>query len=393
MILFGLLWRLFAWASLFLLGFSVWLIWQWWDLAGEAEALGLDGLSNERLYWALGLLAFSFFGRFPILMLLGRGGRAMEDRGQGAMVEGADGSRLWTRLEGREDGPVLLMTHGWGMSSRIWADSRAALAGRFGLVLWDLPGAGRSTRPHGWSIEGFADDLRTVVDSVDPGRPVVLVGHSIGGMVVQTFCARHPELLNRRVAGVVLENTTYQNPLRTMIFSGVMTAAQPLIILLMRLDILLSPLVWLMNWQSYLSGSTHLAMRIAGFGARPTRAQLDLAARLPTKTSPAVQAHGNLAMIRWSVIDRLPDIRVPALVFAGGRDLVTSDHAGEFIARAMPAARLLRVPAAGHMGPLERHPDYVPAITAFVEDLGQAARTTGSQTSVSAPVAGSNAGP
>ena len=155
---------------------------------------------------------------------------------------------------------------------------------------------------------------------------------------------------------------------------------------MMRLDIILSPLVWLMNWQSYLSGSTHLAMRIAGFGAWPTRAQLDLTARLPTLTSPAVQAHGNLAMIRWSVTDSLPGIPVPTLVLVGGRDVVTKDHAGEFIAQAIPRANLVRIPEAGHMGPVERNEVYVEAVARFAAQVTQV--TTPSFTAADAPPAG-----
>lgn len=374
MILFALLQRLIALLSLALLGLSGWLIWSWWERHSVADRLGLDDPSNDRLYWGLGLLAVSLVGRPLILLLLGSGGgMARADHRDGETVQGADGARLRVEVEGRSEGPIVLLTHGWGMSSRVWADTRAALSDRFGVVAWDLPGAGLSSRPDGWSIEGFADDLKAVIADLPAERPVVLVGHSIGGMTVQTFCVRHPEMLDGRVAGVVLENTTHHNPLRTMILSGLATALQPLIVLMLRLDILLSPLVWLMNWQSYLSGSTHLAMRLVGYGARPTRAQLDLSARLPTLTSPAVQAHGTLAMIRWSVTERLPSIRTPTLVIVGGRDLVTKDHAGEFIAGAVPGADLVRIPDAGHMGPVEKHDEYVAAVSAFTARVTQPA--------------------
>ena len=369
MILFALLQRLFGLLSISMLGLSFWLLWSWRELDREAELLRLYEPSHERLYWAVGLLLFSVLGRTLILPLAGRsGGMAPSARREGIVEAGADGARLRLEVEGRSEGPILLLTHGWGLSSRIWADSRKSLAERFGVVTWDLPGTGRSTRPtQGWSIEGFADDLSALIDRLPTDRPLILVGHSIGGMTVQTFCLRHGSRLGGRVSGVVLENTTHQNPLRTMVASRVVTSLQPLIVLMLHLDILLWPLVWLMNWQGYLTGSTHLAMRLAGFGARPTRSQLDLCALLPTKTSPAVQAQGNLAMIRWSVTARLGEIGVPALVIVGGRDLITRAEAGEFIAGALPGATLERVADAGHMGPVEKHDAYVAAITTFVE--------------------------
>lgn len=371
MFLFAFLQRLFSLVSLAFLGAAVWLIADWWNAERTAEALDVAGPGEGRLWWGLGLLAFSLLGRYPLLLLLGRSGpKPGAERGEGQRVPGADGAELWVEQTGRAEGPILVFTHGWGMNSRIWAEAREQLGGRYGLVFWDLPGSGRSSRPRaGFSLQGFAENLHAVIDSLPEHRPVVLVGHSIGGMTVQTFCARHPELLNRRVIGIVLENTTHLNPLRTLVFSRLFTAAQPLTVALSKLATVISPLLWLMNWQSYLSGSTHLAMRIAGFGDRPTREQLDRAALLPTRTSPSVQARGNLAMIRWSVTERLGTMDVPALVFVGSRDLVTKDDAGQTIADALPQARLICRERAGHMGPVEQADEYNEEIAVFVEFL------------------------
>ena len=369
MILFAFLQRLFAIGSLAIFVTAAWLLWRWYDAWHVAETLGLAEPSAAPLWWGAGLMAFSLLGRFPILLLLGRGEATGPARRAEAMtIPGADGAALHVETEGAEQGPILVFTHGWGLSARIWAEARADLGARFGLVFWDLPGLGRSGRPSiGYSLEGFAEDLHAVIDSLPEDRPIILVGHSIGGMTVQTFCARHPELLNRRVAAIVLENSTHTNPLETMILSRVFRPLQPVVELACKLDMVLSPALWVMNWQAWLSGSTHVAARLAGFGTRPTREQLDRTARLPTKNSPAVQARGNLAMLHWSVTDRLPRIDVPALVFVGGRDLITKDHAGEAIAAALPQARLIRVEDAGHMGPVEKAAFYNEQIGDFAE--------------------------
>lgn len=369
MVLFSLLQRLFAIASLAVFAIAIWLLWSWYDADHVAETLGWAEPPDARLWWGAGLMAVSLFGRIPALMLLGRGETtALARRAGGVAIPGADGALLHVEMEGATTGPILLFTHGWGLSARIWAEARADLGARFGLVFWDLPGLGRSGRPTaGYSIEGFAEDLHAVIDSLPEDRPVILVGHSIGGMTVQAFCARHPELLNRRVAAIVLENTTHTNPLETMIFSRVFRPLQSVVELACKLDMVLSPALWAMNWQAWLSGSTHLAARLAAFGARPTREQLDRTARLITKNSPAVQARGVLAMLHWSVTDRLARIDVPALVFVGGRDLITRGHAGEAIAAALPQARLVRVEAAGHMGPVEKAGFYNEQISDFAE--------------------------
>lgn len=356
MILFAFLQRLFALGSVAIFAVAGWLLWRWYDAWHVAETLDLAEPSSAPLWWGAGLMAVSLLGRFPVLMLLGRGeATGPARRASPATISGADGAELHVEMEGADSGPILVFTHGWGLSARIWAEARRDLGARFGLVFWDLPGLGRSERPSiGYSIEGFAEDLHAVIDSLPADRPVILVGHSIGGMIVQTFCARHPELLNGRIAAIVLENTTHTNPLETMFLSGLFRPLQPVIEAGCKIETVISPFTWVMNWQAWLSGASHVAARLAGFGTRPTREQLDRTVRLVTKNSPAVQARGNLAMLRWSATDRLPGIDVPALVLAGGRDLITKDHAGETIAAALPQGRLIRVEDAGHMGPVER---------------------------------------
>ena len=372
MILFAFLQRLFALGSLAIFAVAAWLLWRWYDAWHVAEALDLARPSAAPLWWGGSLMALALLGRVPVLILLGRKEPAAPARrAEAVVVPGADGAALHVEVEGAERGPILVFTHGWGLSARVWAEARRDLGARFGLVFWDLPGLGRSERPSiGYSIEGFAEDLHAVIESLPHDRPLILVGHSIGGMIVQTFCARHSGLLGGRVAGIVLENTTHTNPLKTMFLARLFLPMQPLIEAACRVETVISPFTWAMNWQAWLSGASHVAARLAGFGSRPTREQLDRTARLPTKNSPAVQARGNLAMLRWSVTERLPEIDLPALVFVGGRDLITTDHAGEAIAAALPQARLMRVEDAGHMGPVEKAAFYNEQIADFADFIG-----------------------
>ncbi|MBC6982206.1 alpha/beta hydrolase [Caulobacter sp. 17J80-11] len=334
------------------------LVWSWWQAEQVIRPFGGEP-GEARLYWGLGLLALSLLGRAPVLGLLARSGAGtaaepLIEAGRES-VAGPEGARLHVESFGPPEAPAIILTHGWGLSSIEWREARRQLADRYRVVVWDLPGLGLSEMPvdRRLDLPRLAAGLKAVLD-LEAGRPALLVGHSIGGMIVQEFCRRYPQALGREVSGLVLENTTYTDPLKTTALSAVLAPLQkPLFEPLMKLDKVLFPLVWAMNWQSYLSGSAHLAMRVGGFGTRPSRAQLDRVTRLVTRHSPAVQAEGNLAMMRWDATGAMAGVRCPVLLFIGGRDLVTRPRAGEAIAQQNPAIEVARIDRAGHMGPVE----------------------------------------
>ena len=195
-------------------------------------------------------------------------------------------------------------------------------------------------------------------------------------MTTQTFWRACPEGVRRHVVGIVLVDTTHENPIQTMWLSPVWRALRwPLIEPLCWLEIGLSPLVWLSNWQSYLSGSAQLVMRLTGFGRHATRGQVDFSARLTCKASPAVQAKGNLAMFRWKATEVLRAIPVPVLVLAGESDIVTLPAAGRTIASAAPLGRYIPIAGCGHMGFMERADTYNREIGAFADEVFGAMKT------------------
>lgn len=373
--LIALLRFLFSILSLAVLALCGYLLWSWYE--GELVR-GPDGLLHRvredwRLWTGLGLLAWSFLGRFIVTPLLARKDTAppiRAERGEGRTVLGASGARLYVETLGRPDAPAIVLTHGWGLDSTIWAYAKRDLATDYRLLVWDLPGLGRSKLPAdgGLSLTDFAADLGTVI-GLAGNSSVVLVGHSIGGMTIQTLARDNPDLFARKVGGVVLLNTTFTDPLRTMVLSGLARALRwPLVEPMMRLTIWLQPLAWLSAWQSYFSGAAHMANRF-GFGRYVTRSQLERTTLLATRNAPGAQAKGNLAMFRWDATEILPKITRPVLVIGGDKDIVTKLEASRRISEAIPSARLQVVEAVNHMGFLERADLYNRAIAAFASSL------------------------
>jgi pimeloyl-ACP methyl ester carboxylesterase len=358
--------------SLAILGAAVYLLWSWHAGYWVLDAYGVGHQRHEpwRLWTALALLAWSMLGRPIVTPLLAKADTSptRPERGDHQMITSPTGSTLYVEVHGPADAPPVILTHGWGLDSTIWYYLRRRLSQHYRVIVWDLPGLGRSRAASGRAIDlsHFALDLKAVL-RLTGGKPTVLVGHSIGGMTVQTLVRDHPEVLDGAVAGLVLVNTTYTNPLRTMVLSGLAQALRwPLLEPLFRLTIWLQPLAWLSAWQSYLSGSAHIANRI-GFASQVTRSQLEHNTLLATRNPPGALARGNLAMFRWDADGALQAITVPTLILAGDSDLVTKCEASSTLARATPGGRLEVISDANHMGFLERSEVYNAEIERFCQ--------------------------
>ena len=361
--------------SLALLALGLYLAWSWWQ--GDWVRLADGDLVRVREDWRAwvggGLMGLMLFGRPLVLLMLARpddarsaAAEANAGSGREAMLSSTTGAQLHVQTLGAEGGPRIIFTHGWGLDSSMWGAAKTDLAARFHLTFWDLPGLGKSKRPPDGEValERFADDLAALLLTVDEARPAVLVGHSIGGMTIQTLVRDHPKALSR-VAGIVLLNTTYTNPLKTMVFSGLMRALQkPLLEPAMKLMIALNPLVWLSMWQSYFSGAAHVANRL-GFGRFVTRSQLERVALLTTRNDPAVQARGNLAMFRWDATRVMARTATPVLVIGGAMDIITKVEASRTIVAQAWKGEGRTIEGVNHMGPMERADLYNALIADF----------------------------
>lgn len=337
--------------SLALVGGGLYLVWLWYVGAVIGTAYLVGGVAS---------VIWTFAGRRIVLWLLRRPDadepRATRE-GPSRRVRRPDGTELQVEFYGPPDAPPIILTHGWGTNSTEWYYAKRQLADRFRLIVWDLPGLGESRGPKddNYRLEKMADDLEAVV-TLAGEQPVILLGHSIGGMITLTFCRRFPEYLGSRVAGLVLVNTTYTSPVRTTSFSGVCRVLQaPVLTPLLHLTIWLSPIVRLMNWLSYLNGSAHIQTALTGFTGHESRGQLDFAARFTPLGSPAVLARGMIATFAYDETATLPAIGVPTLVLTGHLDRVLVPEASLHMCEVVPAACLVKLQPAGHMGLLEQH--------------------------------------
>jgi pimeloyl-ACP methyl ester carboxylesterase len=329
------------------------------------------GMNRETLFLLAGaaLLLKSFGGRLAYLHLLRRSGKPPESpRGKTISVKRPDGTNIHVEMFGPAEGTPIVFIHGWSLNSDEWAYAKVELARDHRVIVWDLPGLGNSTAPadSDLSLEKMARDLDAVLEAVS-FTPVVLAGHSIGGMIILTYCKLFPDKLPARVRALVVAQSTYTNPVKTTRFSGLMQALQkPVLEPMAYMMIWLSPMVRMLNWLSFVNGSAQRSTDQSSFSGFETRGQLDFLTKQVVVSDPAVVGRGFLAMFQYDATAVLPAIPVPVLVVAAEHDTTCLPEASEYMARLIPAARLIRLSDGRHCGVFEFHEEFHMAVTGFI---------------------------
>ena len=277
-----------------------------------------------------------------------------------------DGVRLHVETSGPADAPVTaILLHGWCLDRRIWQHQREALRD-VRVVAYDARGHGRSsaTLLKGATLPQLGADLAQVIRTVAPTGPVVLVGHSLGGMTILEYAADHPEEFAERVAGLALVSTTAEGHTHTRYGLPAQLAT------LMR------------YWETFGSGllarcgswRPHQALlpvlrptvRWLLFGDRCDDAALTVTMKAFGRASlrsiggfrPSIGAQQRLETL-------VSLTSVPSTILVGDRDRLTPPACAESIAAHLPGAELSVLPDAGHMLMLER-PE---AVTVTLRDV------------------------
>lgn len=122
-----------------------------------------------------------------------------------------DGARLTVYTDGpSRAGVSVILSHGFLMTADVWRlQARALSAGGVRVVRYDQRAHGNSEPGRAaLTVDRLGADLAHVIDATTPHGPVVLAGHSMGGMAALTVAARHPELIRHRRPHVALISTS-----------------------------------------------------------------------------------------------------------------------------------------------------------------------------------------
>ncbi len=271
-----------------------------------------------------------------------------------------DGVDLHVEVDGREDAPLtLVFCHGFTARLGEWDLQREAVRDRARLVLWDQRGHGRSAwaDPTTATIDRTARDLEHVLDAVVPRGPVVLAGHSMGGMTIMALARRRPELFGDRVVAAFLLATSAGG----LVSTGLVGAA---VNLMRRLHLLGLYLWWLRLLAPTLERFRRRGTRIGRYYMRrylfgkddatpeAVRQVQDMLEETPFPITMAFYG----TFVDHDETAALPVLgRVPVTVVAAEYDRLTPAAHGRRLAELIgERAELVVVPGAGHSVNLTR---------------------------------------
>jgi pimeloyl-ACP methyl ester carboxylesterase len=254
------------------------------------------------------------------------------------------------------DEPTVVFVHGYALNLQCWHFQRAYFRGKHRMVFYDQRSHGRSLKSDNEhaSIDQLGDDLRRVLDELVPDGPVVLVGHSMGGMSVLAFAERHPRLFEERVVGVALISTTAgglkpHQLLSRFIPDAVGVKVAPRVMA----GLALAPsLVDRVRRRG--SNIGYLVADEFAFGEDVPASYVEFVNNMLAATSFEVLAQ---FYPHFDTLDKFKALdviaHVPTYVISGTKDVMTSIGHSRAMAARMPGAVLVEVPGAGHMVILE----------------------------------------
>jgi pimeloyl-ACP methyl ester carboxylesterase len=281
---------------------------------------------------------------------------------------------------------TVVFAHGYSLTLDSWHFQRAGYRGQVRTVFYDQRSHGRSGRsPQGHAtMEQLGRDLGTVLDTVVPEGPIVLVGHSMGGMTIMALAEDHPELFGDRIVGVGLISTSAGGlephriiaPLLPSNVGGMLAAR------------LISVLA---RGHRQVDGFRRIGRSVAmvatdelAFGDDVPASYVEFVDQMLSATPFEVVAE---FFPNFAMLDKFQTVRalsvVPTTIICGTSDKLTSVGHSRTLHTHIAGSSLLECEGAGHMVIMERHEDVnaeLDSLIALAGDLADRRSQTRSRT-------------
>jgi len=261
-----------------------------------------------------------------------------------------------------------VFVHGVTLSVRTWVRQLNELpALGYRVIAVDQRGHGASVLGDaGHAVEHLGDDLMHVLQQLDL-RDAILVGHSMGGIAVQSFAIRHPRVARERVRGLVLLSTLCKTPLGSQ-----STRARAAIERMTRRTTPDTSRLWK-------SPRFGLLLARVGFGRDPVASEVELVRQMLSECPKDTRVEAPRALIGMDLTGELPMIELPTLVICGTADVITPPFHARQIDSLLPRSRLELIEGGGHMLMLERTEALRDLLDAFADEVGLAPKVATSR--------------
>jgi len=284
-------------------------------------------------------------------------------------VESFDGTKLYVGEAGA--GPPVVFSHGFCLNASSWHYQLQQLSDEFRCLVYDMRGHGESERPasNDWSMEAHARDLEAVIASV--GEPVMVVGHSMGGMALIRYAGLFPEQIGDKVRAMALVDTAAHD-----VMGGMVPSAARLLTPALRLLEQAATMAAARNPQAFdrvrknQKNMVALLIKLMGFGPKAHRHQLAFMNQMLQAIPAEILVPIVKTLRAMDVTAALDNIDVPTLVVVGARDRLTPRASARFLATAIHGARLEVIPHAGHMPMLEQPEEFNAVLRRFLKQPG-----------------------
>lgn len=234
--------------------------------------------------------------------------------------------------------PTVVLAHGWTLGRESWAPVVRELQSHrpVRVITYDQRGHGGSTwgSARSMSIKGLAEDLAAVIEATAPTGPLVLGGHSMGGMTVLAYAGAHRSTFRDRVRGVALVSTSASLEGRPEARGEAIAMALAARVPLLRAGMFVPSRV----------------LRELNFGENPDKQHVRDMTRLMGRTSLATMGR-YFASIRdhdeTASLDELAG--VPTHILVGTKDRLTPVRWARSLHDGIPGSRLTVLPGKGHL--------------------------------------------
>jgi 3-oxoadipate enol-lactonase len=250
--------------------------------------------------------------------------------------------------------PPLAFLHGIGGAARAWRTQLDFFGDRYRAIAWDMPGYGGSAPLAAVSIASLAEALRDFLQQVGATKPI-LVGHSIGGMIVQQLLATNPDIAGAAV--LAQTSPAFGKP------DGDWQKTF--------LDARLGPLD---RGETMVSLAPTLVRELVGDD--PDTGGMHLARDCMASVPEATYRATMLALMGFDQRSALGSIAVPTLVLSGSRDRNAPASMMAKMATYIPSAKYVELEGAGHLANLERPATFNAALDRFLNAHVAATRVT-----------------